>query len=109
MTINSTDPYLFKTFCGLSIISQLFKKNFAFELSENECVDEFVSTIAVTGDLDRLQTEYATLFEGRYCRKTFLHVFVENLRWLRGNISMELWKKYLIRWRLSLSRLLLGF
>ena len=61
-------------FCELSIISQLFEKNFAFEISANERVDEFVQTIAVTGDLDRLQTEYATSFEGRHRRKTFLLV-----------------------------------
>ena len=61
-------------FCGLSIISQLFKKNFAFEISANERVDEFVQTIAVTGDLEGLQTEYATSFEGRHRRKTFLLV-----------------------------------
>ena len=67
-------------FCGLSIISQLFEKNFAFEISANERVDEFVQTIAVTGDLEGLQTECATSSEGRYRRKTFLLVFVENLR-----------------------------
>lgn len=61
-------------FCELSIISQLFEKNFAFEISTNERVDEFVQTIAVTGDLEGLQTEYATSFEGRHRRKTFLLV-----------------------------------
>ena len=61
-------------FCELSIISQLFEKNFAFEISANERVDEFVQTIAVTGDLEGLQTEYATSFEGRHRRKTFLLV-----------------------------------
>ena len=63
-------------FCGLSIISQLFEKNFAFEISTNERVDEFVQTIAVTGDLEGLQTECATSFEGRHRPKTFLLVFV---------------------------------
>lgn len=61
-------------FCELSIISQLFEKNFAFEISANERVDEFVQTIAVTGDLEGLQTEFATSFEGRHRRKTFLLV-----------------------------------
>lgn len=58
-------------FCELSIISQLFEKNFAFEISANERVDEFVQTIAVTGDLEGLQTECATSLREDIVEKPF--------------------------------------